>query len=87
MTVTYLYNLTGESSSQQYPTWSHVAIRTSVAENAVSSGKALATSSLIFSIISLSVVNLYHREPKYPVYKSVQNGAISGVLIGKGCGV
>ena len=82
----FVYNFTRESSSQQYPTWSQVAIRTSVAENAVSSGKALATSSLILSIISLSVVTLYHREPKYPVYKSVQNGAISGVLIGNKSG-
>ena len=84
--TTYLYNHTGESSSQQYPTWSQVAIRTSVAEKVVSSGKALDTSSLILWITSLSVVTLYHREPKYPVYKSVQNGAISGVLIGNESG-
>ena len=81
-----MYNLTGESEEQQYPTWSQVAIRTSVAENVGNSGKALATSSLILSITSLSVVTLYHREPKTPVNKSDQNGAITGVLIGNGSG-
>ena len=81
-----MYNLTGEYGEQQYPTWSQVAIRTSVAENVVSSGKALATSSLILPITSLSLVTLYHREPKYLVYKSAQNGAISGILIGNGRG-
>ena len=81
-----MYNLTVESWEQQYPTWSQVAIRTSVAENVVSSGKALATSSVILSITSLSAVTLYHREPKKSVYKSDQNGAISGVLIGNETG-
>ena len=83
----YLYNnFTGEFEEQQYPTWSQVAIRTSEAEKVVNSGKALVTSSLILWITSLSVVTLYHREPKCPVYKSAQNGAISGVLIGNGSG-
>ena len=72
------------SLEQRYPTLSHVIISTSVAENVVSSGKAVATSSLTLWIVSLFVVTLYHTLLSD---KAVQNGAISAVLIGKLCGI
>ena len=75
------------SLEQGYPTLSHVIISTSVAENVVSSGKALATSSLTLWIVSVLVVSLRHTWLLESITRSVQNGAISAVLIGNLCGV
>ena len=75
------------SLEQWYPTLSHVTISTSVAENVVSSEKALATSSLTLVIVSVFVVTLYHTLLSESLYRPVQNGAISAVLIGKLSGV
>ena len=61
----------------------HVAISTCVAENVGNSGKALATSSLTLWIVSLFVVTLYINSLGKFVNISNQNGAISGVSIGK----
>ena len=72
------------SLEQEYLTLSHVAITTSVAEKVVNSGKALATFSLTLWTISLFVVILYHTLLSD---RSVQNGAISALLMGKLSGI
>ena len=60
----YLYKyFTWLLGEQQYPTLSQVAISTSVAENVVRSGKALATSSVTLWTTSLFAVTLYHTLP------------------------